>query len=190
MNYSNSYRDSISTVQLSPFAEDHWNRIVTYSPIYVHWTDLAMASARRPSKPTSAKRSLGHSVDINAMKIEDELFLDELHHIRRAGMKPTTLDEKNSYREAKFLDEEYDRQRSSPTEEYQRVSDFFYQTREPLFAKQPPTVQTEPSFSQSQVRVKERKSIFEMNDFLCRIILREQTKFCRILISVLNLKLH
>lgn len=153
MNYSNSYRDSISTVHISPFAEEHWNRMVTYSPVYMHWTDLAVPSARRPLKPTSARRNLGHSVDIEAMKLEDELLLEEIYQIRRSAMKSTVLDEKNSYHEAKFLDEEHDQQRSSPTEEYQRVTDFFYQTREPLFVKQ--QAHTEPSSNQSQVKTNE-----------------------------------
>lgn len=131
MNHSNQYHDPISTVQLSPFGEDQWNRIVTYSPIYLHWTDLTTMSPKR----TSAKRNLVNKIDVNAIKLDDGLVLDELSQMRRAVFKPT-LKQKRAYHEAKFLDEEEDERPASPTEEYQRSTDFFYQTREPSFVNQ------------------------------------------------------
>lgn len=86
MNYVNQYRDSISTVQLSPFAEEQWNRIVTYSPIYVHWTDMLMAPQGRTNKSTLGKRNPVDQIDLNTMKLEDELLLNELYQLRRTAM--------------------------------------------------------------------------------------------------------
>jgi hypothetical protein len=136
MNYSNQRHDSIATVQLSPFAEDQWSRIVTYSPIYVHWTNLAMMSSKRAVKPKSAKRTLGSSMVTKAIKLDDEILLDELYQMRRAVVGPT-LKHRPSLNEAKFLEEEHNEQTtSSPTDEYQRYTDFFYQTREPSYLNQ------------------------------------------------------
>jgi hypothetical protein len=135
MNYSNQYCDSISTVQLSPFGEGQWNRIVTYSPIYVHWTELAMMPSKRTSKPTSAKRNLGNSFATKTRKLNDEILLDELHRMRRDVVGPT-LKEEGSYHEARFLEEENDERRASLTDEYQRYTDFFYQTRESFYHQQ------------------------------------------------------
>jgi len=131
MNYSNQYHDLISTVQLSPFSEDQWNRIVTYSPIYVHWTDLVMMTQKRTNKSVSGKRGLIKSIDIDSIKLDDEILLNELEEIRKAATIPilTELKEKNLYHEAKFLDEEYDGRTTSPTDEYQRSPNFLYQTK-------------------------------------------------------------
>lgn len=86
MNYVNPYRDSISTVQLSPFAEEQWNRIVTYSPIYVHWTDMLTMSRRRNNKSAVGKRNPVDQIDLNTMKLEDEILLNELYQMRRTAM--------------------------------------------------------------------------------------------------------
>jgi hypothetical protein len=125
MNYS------ISTVQLSPFGEDQWNRMITYSPTYLHWTDLLMISPKRTQKSTSGKRSLVSSIDINSIGLDDETLLNEIYDIRKTTTMPPT-NKTHSFNEAKFLDEDRDRRTTSPTDEYQRSSDFFYQTREPL----------------------------------------------------------
>jgi hypothetical protein len=133
MNYSNQCHDSISTVQLSPFAEDQWNRIATYSPIYVHWTDVALMSAKRTPKSTSAKRHLGSTTVSKSARLDDEILLDELHQVRRTIVGPT-LKQKTSFNEARFLEEEHDERATSPTDEYQKYTDFFYQTREPQYS--------------------------------------------------------
>lgn len=125
MNYSNSYYDSISTVQLSPFAEDQWNRIVTYSPIYVHWTDYIMMPQKRTLKTTSTKRNLSNLIDINSMKLDDEILLNEIHDMRRTTVVSKYPKLKENFQEATFLDEENDRRTTSPTDEYQRSSEYF-----------------------------------------------------------------
>ena len=96
MSYYNSQPDAISTVQLSPFAEDHWQRIVTYSPIYVHWTDMVLMSApqqqQRPHtshvRNLSRKLSVRDRIDINTLKLEDEILLNELHDMRMSATAP------------------------------------------------------------------------------------------------------
>ena len=96
MSYYNSQPDAISTVQLSPFAEDHWQRIVTYSPIYVHWTDMVLMSApqqqQRPHtshvRNLSRKLSVRDRIDINTLKLEDEILLNELHDMRMSAAAP------------------------------------------------------------------------------------------------------
>lgn len=95
MNYVNPYHDSISTVQLSPFAEEQWNRIVTYSPIYVHWTDMVMMPRRRPTKSAGGKLNTLDQIDLNTMKLEDEILLNELYQIRRTAAAPTRENARN-----------------------------------------------------------------------------------------------
>jgi len=153
MNYSNQYHDSISTVQLSPFNEDQWNRIVTYSPIYVHWTDLVMMTQKRTNKPILGRRSLINSIDINSIESDDEILFNELEEIRKAATIPTltNLKEKSSYHQVKCLDEENDGRPTSPTDEYQRSPNFLYQTGESL---KPHSNSIEPSFSNQQYNIK------------------------------------
>ncbi|CAF0947711.1 unnamed protein product [Rotaria sp. Silwood1] len=129
--YSNQHSDCISTVQLCPFGEDQWNRIVTYSPMYFNWTDFLMMNRKQMCKHTPRKRALICPMDMKAVKLEDQLLLNELHAIQRAAIMPsvTRFSEKNSY-DSKYLDEEHSQRPTSPTDEYQRSSDFFHQTRE------------------------------------------------------------
>jgi len=150
MNYSNQFHDSISTVQLSPFSEDQWNRIVTYSPIYLHWTDFVMMSPKRATKPTLEKRNLLHSIDINSMKLDDEILLNEIDDLRREAII-STLKQKNLYPQTKVLDEEHDGRTTSPVDEYQRSTDFFYQTRE---LSKPHSSYIEQPFSNQQYSTK------------------------------------
>ena len=95
MNYVSQYHDSISTVQLSPFAEEQWNRIVTYSPIYVHWTDMLMMPRRRPHKSAGGKLNTLDQIDLNTLKLEDEILLNELYQMRRTAAAPTRENPKN-----------------------------------------------------------------------------------------------
>ncbi|CAF2878069.1 unnamed protein product [Rotaria sp. Silwood2] len=129
--YSNQHNDFISTVQLCPFGEDHWNRIVTYSPMYCNWTDFIMMNRKQTRKHSPRKRALISPMDMKAVKLEDQLLLNELQVIQRAAIMPsvTRFSGKNSY-DSKYLDEEYCQRPTSPTDEYQRSSDFFHQTRE------------------------------------------------------------
>ena len=146
MNYSNQNYDAISTVQLSPFGEGQWNRIVTYSPIYLHWTNLLMMS----QKPKSKKRNLITSIDLNTIKLEDERLLNQLDSIKRAAL-PATVKENNSDNEIKSEDEEHGRRTTSPTDEYQKSSEFFYQTRVP---PKPHGSYAEPSFAHQKSSTK------------------------------------
>ncbi len=130
MSYSNLYHDSISTVQLSPFGEDQWNRIVTYSPIYVHWTDMLMMSEQRTNKNTSGKLNLMNRIDLNALKLEDEMLLNEIYHIRRSATELSKGKNKNP--DLKVSDDEQDQQAASSTEDYQGSSEFFHEAKEPV----------------------------------------------------------
>ena len=121
MNY-----DTISTVQLSPFAEEQWNRIVTYSPIYVHWTDMIMMPQQRTNKPNSGKLNFKDQIDLNTMKLEDELLLNELYQFRRSATLPAKA--KNIDHETKVLDDERDVHIPSSTEDDQASSGFFHET--------------------------------------------------------------
>jgi hypothetical protein len=130
MTYLNHYHDSISTVQLSPFGEEQWNRIVTYAPIYVHWTDMLMMSQQRTNKTTSGKLNLINQIDLNALKLEDEILLNELHLMRRAAAIPSK--EKNINPESKVFDDKQDHQIASSTGDYQISSTLFQESKEPI----------------------------------------------------------
>jgi hypothetical protein len=130
MNYLHQYHDSISTVQLSPFGEEQWNRIVTYSPIYVHWTDMLMMSQKRTNKSTSGKLNLIDQIDLNTLKLEDEILLNELYHIRRAAAIPSK--EKHINHELKVFNDEQDQQTASSTDGHQASSNVFEQSKDPM----------------------------------------------------------
>ncbi|CAF3355363.1 unnamed protein product [Rotaria sp. Silwood1] len=132
MTDCNQHHGSISTVQLSPFAEEQWNRIVTYSPIYVHWTDMLMMAQRRTHKPSSGKLNVMGRIDLNSLKLEDELFLNELHNIRKAAATDP-LKGKTTNQETKVDDDTRNhRDALSTTEDYQASStNFSHDSREP-----------------------------------------------------------
>ena len=131
MNYSqhNAY---ISTVQLSPFSEDQWNRMVTCSPTYIQWPDIAVTDQNRPKKRILGQRNLIGPINMKTVKLEDEILLRELHALERSAAMPSLSrhKEKYSHHDFKFFSEAHDRRTTSPTDEYERSSDFFYQTRE------------------------------------------------------------
>jgi hypothetical protein len=165
-NYSNQHYDSVSTVQLSPFGEDQWHRMTTYSPLYVHWTNTGITNQQRPHKSTTGRLNVMDPIDINTLKLKDEILLNELHDIRTSATKSssTTLKERNTYYESNNVDEERDRATTSPEDEYKRSSDFFHQTREsykhhcsyaePSLPPQPHTI--ERPVLQIQVHIKKR----------------------------------
>ncbi len=149
MNFVNHHHDSISTVQLSPFGEEQWNRIITYSPIYVHWTDMLMISQQRTNKSTSGKLNSKDQIDLNTMKLEDEILLNELYQFRRAATIPPKG--KNTDQESKVLDEEQDQHTASLTEDYPGSSEFFRESTEPI--KQHSSY-IDPSFAQQSYTTK------------------------------------
>lgn len=81
----NHHHDPISTVQLSPFIEEQWHRIDTYRPACADWTDPSMYTPRRSARPTSGKLNAAEQVDLNTLKLEDEILLNELNDIRRGS---------------------------------------------------------------------------------------------------------
>jgi hypothetical protein len=133
MTYFNQHHDSISTVQLSPFGEDQWQRIVTYSPIYVHWTDMLMMSQQRPTRNMSGKLNLIDPIDMHSLKLDDEILLHELHDIKKAAAMPsaTILKGKNPNHESKIFDAEQDQKTAMPPEDYQASSSFFHDIKDP-----------------------------------------------------------
>jgi hypothetical protein len=131
MNYSNQYHDSISTVPLSPFGEDHWNRIATYSQMYLHWTDLVMITPKlKKNKSKPAKRNLINSIDVESLKLDDEILLNEIYDMRKTAARSTSKQKKHLYDDSKFLDEDHDRRTTSPTDEYRKSPEYIRQTRE------------------------------------------------------------
>lgn len=132
MKYSNQYPDSISTVPLSPFAEEQWNRIVTYSPMYSDWPDYVLASPKQVHKDSVKRRSLISPMHMKAARLEDKLLINELHSMQKLAVLPTraTITETIPYRELKPINVEYGRRTTSPTDEYQRSPEIFHLTRE------------------------------------------------------------
>jgi len=149
MNYLTQYNDSISTVQLSPFGEIQWNRIVTYSPIYFHWTNMLMVSQKRTNKTPSGKLNSIDQIDLNALKLEDEILLNELYLMRKAAGIPSK--EKNINHELKASDNVQDQQLASSTGDYQRSSSFF---EEPKDTVKHHCSYVEPSLAQQQYNIK------------------------------------
>ncbi|CAF0910395.1 unnamed protein product [Rotaria sordida] len=151
MTDHNQHHGPISTVQLSPFGEEQWNRIVTYSPIYVHWTDMLMMSQQRTHKPSSGKLNLMGHIDLNTLKLEDELLLNELHDIRKAAANPSKG--KNTNNESKVVDDTQNhREAPSTIDDYQASStNFSHDSREP--AKHHSSY-VESSFIEQQYKIK------------------------------------
>ena len=82
MKHSNQQHDYIATVQLSPFGEDHWNRMVTYSPNYVNWADFTIMTNKHPPKQILRKRSLISPIDMKTVKLEDQVLINELELLK------------------------------------------------------------------------------------------------------------
>lgn len=159
MNYYNQHHDPISTVQLSPFAEEQWNRIVTYSPIYVHWTDMLMMTQKRTNKIPNGKLNIMDQIDLNTLKLEDEILLNELYHMRKSAGLPSKG--KDSNQESKVFDEEHNQEITPLNDDYQTSSTCFQESKDPIkhhcsYAEQPFTHQqlnTKPSVSTNQVYI-------------------------------------
>lgn len=131
MTYMNQHPTSISTVQLSPFAEEQWSRIVTYSPIYVHWTDMVlMSQPQRVHKNSSGKLNVIDPIDMNAVKLEDELFLNEIQHIKQTAAHSSKIKDGNPA--VKVINDVQDqRDGSFVVDDYQASSNFSHELRTP-----------------------------------------------------------
>ncbi|CAF3495736.1 unnamed protein product [Rotaria socialis] len=131
MTYMNQHHSAISTVQLSPFGEDQWNRIVTYSPIYVHWTDMIMMTQqRRTHKPVPGKLNVIDPIDMNTLKLEDELLLNEIQDIRKAASDSSKGKQTNQ--ESKVVNDIPDhRETLCAGDDYQASSNFSHELKEP-----------------------------------------------------------
>lgn len=165
MNYYNQHHDSISTVQLSPFGEDQWNRIVTYSPFYVHWTDMLMLTQKRPNKIPHGKLNVIDQIDLNTLKLEDEILLNELYHIRKAAN--LSAKNKNLNQESKMIFDDDNNNNndqhitSSSNEDYQTSSISFQDSKDQVkhhcsYVEQPFTPQQshhKPSLLTNQVYI-------------------------------------
>ena len=131
MSYSNQSSEAVSTVQLSPFNEGQWHRLVTYAPQYIDWSDTMTMNQQHRSTSGGRLNVLG-SIDINSLKLEDALLLKELQSFRRVAAMPpvSTLKERKTHHESRRYDDEQERRTTTPADEYERSSDIFYQTRE------------------------------------------------------------
>ena len=130
MTHLNQHHDPISTVQLSPFVEEQWNRIVTYSPIYLHWTDMLTMTQQRTNKTSSGKLNVVGLIDMNNLKLEDELLLNELHDLKKTAAASSKSKTKND--QLKVVDNKPDCQEVSSAEDYLASSDSFQKPKEPL----------------------------------------------------------
>ena len=130
MNYSNQYSEAISTVQLSPFNEGQWHRLTTYPPVNGDGTDLTLFNHQL--KPSSARLNVVGPIDINILKTDDALLLDEIHTIKKIALKSALSIRRDKMYSCDSGTPEHGKERptTSPTDEYERSSDFFYQTRE------------------------------------------------------------
>ena len=85
MSYHTEYYDPISTVQLSPFVEEQWHRIDAYSATSTDWADMSANGVQRTFRLTSGKLNTIDQVDLNTLKLDDEILLNELNDIRRGS---------------------------------------------------------------------------------------------------------
>jgi len=129
MTYYNQNHDSISTVQLSPFVEEQWHRIDAYSPIYPHWADILIKTEQRTHRPTSGKLNLNDQIDLNTLKLDDEILLHELYDLRKGSALLSRA--KNRIHELRVNNEQED-QTASLTDNYQGSSDCFPEAKIPL----------------------------------------------------------
>ena len=139
MSYSNQYTEIVSTVQLSPFNEGQWHRLVTYAPEYLDWCDPLITMNQQQRTTSGGRLNVLGPIDINGLKSEDALFLKELQSIRRIAVMPpvTTLKERKIQHDSKHCDEEQERRTTTPADEYERSLDVFYQTRETSHTHRP-----------------------------------------------------
>lgn len=128
--YNQNNNDSISTVQLSPFVEEQWHRIDTYSPIYVHWTDMLMNTQQRTHRPTSGKLNLIDQIDLNALKLDDEILFREIHDIRKGSALLSKA--KNASHELKVLNDKQEEKIELFNDNFQESSGFFNETEVPI----------------------------------------------------------
>jgi hypothetical protein len=135
MTYYNQNHDSISTVQLSPFVEEQWHRIDTYSPIYPHWADILIKTQQRTNRPTSGKLNLNDQIDLNTLKLDDEILLHELYDLRKGSALLSRA--KNRMQELKVLNNEQEDQTASLTDNCQGSSDCFHEAETSLTNEQP-----------------------------------------------------
>lgn len=131
MIYSNQYSEAISTVQLLPFNEGQWHRLTTYVPIPIDAPESTPIVTQ--TRPNSTKLNFFEPIDINALRIEDAVILDEIDSVKQLAINSakTIRKEIRHSQSMKYADQDKGRQTTSPTEEYERSTDFFYQTREP-----------------------------------------------------------
>lgn len=134
MTYYNQNHDSISTVQLSPFVEEQWHRIDTYSPIYPHWADILIKTQQRTNRPTSGKLNLNDQIDLNTLKLDDEILLHELYDLRKGSALLSRA--KNRIHELKVLNNEQEDKTASLTDNYQGSSDCFHEAETSLTCEQ------------------------------------------------------
>ena len=147
--YMNPYSEAVSTVQLSPFNESHWNRLPTKSFLSAEWMNSTMTNHQQRIS-LDRWRILG-PIDINNLRAEDAQLLQELQNIRKINTIVPSLasaKEKKQRRQSKYSEEELQPRPTSPTEEYDRSSDFFSQTRETSLSQQPSTEKQFTFYSQ------------------------------------------
>jgi len=169
MTYYNQNHDSISTVQLSPFVEEQWHRIDTYSPIYPHWADILIKTQQRTNRPTSGKLNLNDQIDLNTLKLDDEILLHELYDLRKGSALLSRA--KNRIHELKVLNNEQEDQTASFTDNYQASSSCFHEAETSLTYEQSNKNRPVPS---NQVYILSKILI---NFFFVLEFLRNQCKF-------------
>jgi hypothetical protein len=110
---------------------------------------MLMMSEQRTNKNTSGKLNLMNRIDLNALKLEDEMLLNELYQMRRSANVLSRGKNKNP--DLKVSDDEEDQQVASSTEDYQGSSEFFHEAKESVKHH---SSYAEPSFLHQQYHPK------------------------------------
>jgi hypothetical protein len=128
MAHYNSKHESVSKVQLSPFSEDQWHRMVTYSSICVDLNDMLIRTQQRPStshvKNASKKLNLREPIDFHTLKLEDEILLNALHDLKTSTSSSglCKIEEEATTDRSKFLHTDKDQRKVLIIEDLQTSS--------------------------------------------------------------------
>ncbi|CAF4054401.1 unnamed protein product [Adineta steineri] len=118
----------MSTVQLSPFVEGQWHRLDTYSPVYTNSADIPMNTQQRTHRPTSGKLNVIDSIDINTLKLDDEILLNELHDIRKGSALLSRVKNANQEQEKQAVSSNFLHESKLPLKHSVQEPSFAYQS--------------------------------------------------------------
>lgn len=124
MSSLNQHHDPVPTVRLRPFNEHHWYHRLTYRPMITEWTETLFVDKQRsrtgsPRKYSSKQLTVADPIDLETLKLDDEILLNELHDMKQSVTVSTLRDK---YRSRHGL------RTTSPTIDYRAsLAETFYQ---------------------------------------------------------------